>query len=125
MERSTSKKYGQCSGYLNDFAECNSCGKCERCNDQRRDYLNDGSQICDSCYKRMEQITLNESKPNFKFEGQRRDYSNGFQICKLRIMASNGFKLNLKFKRCKGICNQKTVYLNKFNECDSCEKCKR
>src|SRR5438045_7453036 len=30
--------------YLNEFNECKSCEECKRCNNQRRDYLNERSE---------------------------------------------------------------------------------
>src|SRR5436305_1391100 len=135
MERSTSKKCGQCSDYLNEF------------------------QTCISCCKQMEQITPSGFKPNFKFEecketfcpkkpdylnefneyescekckrcnNQRKDYLNEFPICntcckQMEQITPSGFKPNIKFEGCKS-CDKRKDYLNELNECGSCEKCKR
>src|SRR5207248_1788175 len=53
---------------------------------------------------------------------------NEFRICnscckQMKQVTPSGFKPNFKFEECKRCRGQKD-YLNEFNECISCEKCK-
>src|SRR5436305_2000594 len=103
-------KFEECKGcnQRSSYLECNMCEKCKRCNNQRRDYLNE-FLVCNSCCKQMEQMTPSGFKPNFKIEeckgcNRKEDYLNEFLFCNSchEQMTTNGFKQNFRFEKCKG-----------------------